>query len=162
MRKQLYLDIKERLKAIKDEQGEDFFKHFGLWNQQVEFIERETEFECPAVFIEFAPMLWKTRGENVQNCDLTVRFHIVTECPAGTPAPEEQLLDFFDIADRTVACLQGFGTDYMSGWQRTQSITNHDHEVYVDSVEEYICNLTDTSAVKPKQTVLRPNVKFNF
>jgi len=32
---------------------------------------------------------------------------------------------------------------------RTQTIPNHNHERYVDSVEEYICRVTDTSANTP-------------
>ena len=151
MRKQLYLDIKNRLKTVKNENDEQLFQHFDLWNRQVEFIEQETPFACPAVFVEFMPMAWKTRGNRVQDCDLTVRLHIVTEWYAETAdysPTEQQALEFLDIIDKVVAQLQGFGTEYMNAWMRTQSITNHDHERYVDNVEEYTCNLRDLSAVR--------------
>jgi hypothetical protein len=149
MRKKLYLDIKNRLKNIQDTSGEPLFKHFDLWNRHVEFIEQETPFQCPAVFVEFTPMKWHTRGNRVQDAELTVRIHIVTEWFAGTadysPA-EHQALAFLDVASRVVAAMQGFAAEYTNAWMRSLSITNHDHERYVDNVEEYVCNLRDTSA----------------
>jgi hypothetical protein len=151
MRKQLYLDIKNQLKTIENEKGEQLFKHFDLWNRQVEFIELETPFEVPAIFVEFLPISWQTIGNRVQQCELTVRLHIVTEWYAGTAdySPTElQALEFLDILDRLVAKMQNFNTTYMNGWMRTRSITNHNHERYVDNVEEYTCNLRDISAVQ--------------
>jgi hypothetical protein len=41
-------------------------------------------FECPALFIEFTPMYWQTLGNQVQQCKLTVRLHIITEWYAET------------------------------------------------------------------------------
>jgi hypothetical protein len=151
MRKQLYLAIKERLKTANDENGAQLFRHFDLWNRQVEFIEQETSFACPAVFVEFEPMNWQTLGNRVQSCDLNVRLHVVTEWHAGTAdysPTEQQALNFLDIIDKMVYVLQNFSTDYMNAWMRKRSITNHDHERYVDNVEEYICHLRDTSAVR--------------
>jgi hypothetical protein len=156
MRKQLYLDIKNQLKTVKNEAGEQLFKHFDLWNRQVEFIEQETPFECPAIFVEFAPMNWRTLGNRVQECELTINLHIVTEWYAGTAdysPTEEQALRFLDIIDSVAAVLQGFATEYMNCFMRTQSITNHDHERYVDNVETYKCNLRDASAVQQFATV---------
>lgn len=151
MRKQLYLDIKNRLKTVETKREEQLFQHFDLWNRQVEFMEQENPFECPAVFVEFGVMDWRTLGNRVQECTLTVRLHIVTEWHAGTAdysPTEQQALEFLDIIDNTVQTMQGFTTPYMNAWMRTRSITNHDHERYVDNVEEYTCNLRDTSAVK--------------
>jgi hypothetical protein len=156
MRKQLYLDIKARLQGVTDADGAPLFRHFDLWNRQIEFLDVETPFACPAVFVEFAPMVWRTLGNRVQECELTVRLHIVTEYSFETAAYspiEEQSLAFLDVIDRVVASLQGFGTGYMNGWMRRQSVTNHDHEELVDSVEEYVCNLRDTSAVRATTAV---------
>ena len=163
MRKQLYLDINNRLKTVQDANGEQLFKHVDLWNRQVEFIEQEAPFACPAVFIEFNPMSWRTQGNRVQDCDLTVRLHIVTERldeVTGDSPTEEQALAFFDIINQAVAVLQGFSTSYMNGWMRTKSITNHDHEQYVDNVEEYTCNLRDVPAVKKGFVVAKPNLNI--
>lgn len=150
MRKQLYLDIKEQLKTVKNENDEQLFQHFDLWNRQVEFVEQETPFACPAVFVEFGEINWRTLGLRVQDCELRMKLHIVTEWYAGTAdysPTEQQALEFLDIIDRVVHKLQNFQTDYMNSWMRTKSITNHDHERYVDNIEEYVCNLRDISAV---------------
>jgi hypothetical protein len=165
MRKQLYLDIKNRLKTVQDGEGEQLFKHFDLWNKQVEFIEQETPFACPAVFVEFAPIAWRTQGNDVQDGDINVHLHIVTEWHAGTAdysPTEEQALDALDISDKVVKRMQGFATEYMNGWQRIQTIPDHDHERYMDNGEVYICNLTDVSAVVPPTTAPKPAPKFKF
>jgi hypothetical protein len=157
MRKKLYLDIKERLKTVKAETGEQLFQHFDLWNRQVEFIEQETPFQCPAVFVEFGQMSWQTLGNRVQECELTVRLHIVTEWHADTAEyspTEQQALEFLGIIDHVVKVMQGFSTGYMNAWMRRLSVTNHDHEHYVDNVEEYVCTLRDTSAVQQYTPVL--------
>ncbi len=150
MRKQFYLDIKNRLKAVKDGNDEQVFRHFDLWNEQVAF-EQETPFACPAVFIEFTPMVWKTHADHRQNCDTTVRLHVVTEWQGETfdGSPEEEpALAFLDISDRLMADLKDFGTDYMNNWTRIRSITNHNHDLYVDNVEEFACSLHDFSAMR--------------
>ena len=66
MRRQLYLDIKNRLQSIIGEDEQPLIKHFDLWNRQVEFIEEETPFECPAVFVEFDRLDWRTIGNRHQ------------------------------------------------------------------------------------------------
>lgn len=156
MKKQLYLDIKNHLKAITAADGEPLFKHYDLWNQQVEFIEQETPFQCPAVFIEFSPIQWETMGNRMQCADLNVRLHIVTEWYAGTAdysPTEDEHLAYLDIVDSVVAAMQGFSASSTNSWMRKQSITNHNHERYVDSVEEYVCKVFDQSAVQSKTSV---------
>jgi len=162
---QLYLAYEAQLKTIKHPlTGEQFFKHFDLWNQNVEFIEQETPFATPAVFFEFFPISWKTMGQQKQDADLTIRLHIVTEWYGETAeyTPEEirqQMLDYLNIPGMVVSSLQGFCTPFTNGLMRTQSVINHNHERYVDSVEEYVCRVQDNSAeiiYTPKKIV--PNI----
>ncbi len=163
MRKQLYLDIKEKLSQIVNDDDAPLFKHFDLWNRQIEFIENETPFACPAVFVEFAPMDWDTLLHRVQECDLTVTLHIVTEWFAETAdysPTEQQHLEFLNIADKVVRALQNFSTDYMNSWMRKSTITDHDHERYIDSVEVFICRLRDTSAVQETYTEIPLEATF--
>jgi hypothetical protein len=151
---QLYLAYEQRLKEIVNPAtGEPLFQHFDLWNRQVEFIEQETPFVTPAVFFEFSPIQWRTLGQQVQDADLTIRLHIVTPWYGETAeyTPEEirqQMLDYLSIPAMVVNALQGFTTPFTNGLMRTQSIINHDHERYVDSIEEYICRVQDNSAQK--------------
>lgn len=161
MKKQLYLDIKNRLKTIKDANDEPLFKHFDLWNQQVEFIEQETPFQCPAIFVEFLTHHWKTLGNKVQETELFIRLHIVTEWFAQTAdysATEEQALDYLDIVDAVVAVMQNFSATGTNGFMRTKTIPNHNHERFVDNIEEYVCNLRDTSAVNVNKQPVKVNV----
>lgn len=157
MKKQLYLDIKNRLKTIKDANDEQLFKHFDLWNQQVEFIEQETPFQCPALFVEFLTHNWKTLGNKVQETELFIRLHIVTEWYAGTAdysETEDQALDYLDVVDAVVAAMQNFAATGTNGFMRTKTIPNHNHERFVDNIEEYVCNLRDTSAVAKNTTLV--------
>lgn len=82
----LYLALEEKLLAITDEQEnpQPLFKHCDLWNRQVEFLEQETPFQTPAVFVEFTNIEWRTLGQHVQDADLTIRLHIVTPWYANT------------------------------------------------------------------------------
>ncbi len=158
MKKQLYLDIVNHLKTIKDENGIQLFQHFDLWNRQVDFLEEETPFNLPAVFIEFLPHSWQTLGNRKQCADLTIRLHIVTPWFSDTAdyVPDEfqqQAVCYLDTIDKVVAAMQNFAPSNSNQWMRTQSIPNHDHGRYVDSIEEYICNIVDTSAVQHKQQV---------
>ena len=95
MIKYLYLELEKKLLAINDEQPNPrpVFKHCDLWNRQVEFIEQETPFPTPAIFVEFLEIPWQTDGRSVQDADLTIRLHIVTPWFANTAS---------DIADTAV------------------------------------------------------------
>lgn len=156
MRKQLYLDFKNKLKSIKDADNAPIFNHFDIWNRNVEFAEVETPFATPAVFIEFMPISWRNNSNKVQEADLRIRLHIVTRWFSGTAdySPTEQkALEYLDIADTVFKHLQGFSGSNFNRWTRTESIINHNHEGYVDSVEEYACNLRDYTAVPEVTTV---------
>ncbi|MDR1381777.1 MAG: hypothetical protein LBJ47_09920 [Tannerella sp.] len=156
MIKQLYLDIKTRLQSVVDADGNRVFRHFDMWNRQPQFTQEQTGFDFPAIFVEFTPMVWSTLGNRVQECELNVRLHIVTEWHADTAdySPTEQrALEFLDIADRMVCALQNFATPYMNSWMRSRSIIDHDHDTLVNNIEEYRCNLRDTGAVKKRVPV---------
>lgn len=164
MKKQLYLDIVEQLKTITSADGEQLFQHFDLWNQQVAFLEENTSFNLPAVFVEFTPHTWQTLGNRKQCADLTIRLHIVTQWFSDTAdyVPEEFMLkavEYLDIIDKVVASMQNFAPTNANAWMRTRSIPNHDHGRYVDSIEEYVCNIVDTSAVPhPQYATVTPVV----
>ena len=164
MRKQLYLDIKNRLKTIQTTEGEQLFRHFDLWNRQVEFLEEELPFATPAVFVEFDRMDWRTLGRKIQECDLHIRLHVVSEWWSETSdlSPiEDEGLRYLDLTDSVVKAMQGFTTPYMNSWMRTASITDHDHLRYVDNVEEYTCLLRDTSAYTEPPKAEVEEIKIN-
>lgn len=164
MIKDLYLAIEQKLMAVHEEQAPgsmvrpaQLFKHFDLWNRQVEFIEEETPFQTPAIFTEFEPIKWRTLGNKVQEADLIVRFHIVTPWYANTAADVTEqcgdirntALAYLDLPTVLFRQIQGqhgrFSTGDFNALTRVGSIPNHNHERYVDSIEEYTCHLRDLS-----------------
>ena len=162
MLKHLYLALEEKLLAITDEQEnpQPLFKHCDLWNRQVEFLEQETPFQTPAVFVEFTNIEWRTLGQHVQEADLTVRLHIVTPWHANTasdilnPDVRATALAYLDIPTVLFRQLHGQPGNLEDGdtllghfnaLTRTASAVNHDHERFVDSIETYQCHLKDLS-----------------
>lgn len=156
MLKNLYLAIEQKLMAVTDGQDRPVFKHFDLWNRQVEFIEQETPFDTPAVFVEFMPVEWRTDKSNTQDATLSFRLHIVTPWYANTaanvidPGIRATALEYLDIPTLVFKALHGqpceFGSGNFNPLHRTASVVNHDHERFVDSVEEYRCHLKDCTS----------------
>ena len=79
MRTFLYTSLTDHIKKLTDTEGNPLIKHIDLWNEQVEFIEQETPFATPAIFIELMPFNWQTLGGNAQRCSPTIRFHIIQQ-----------------------------------------------------------------------------------
>ncbi len=95
MRKELYNKLKARLHTLcvnaageyeiapadmDDDLCNRAIKHIDLWNQNVEFIEQDTVWNRPAVFIEFEPISWKSIVPGVEyRAEARVRLHIVTD-----------------------------------------------------------------------------------
>ena len=140
MIKQLYTDIQTRLAAIKNADTTDLLKHFDLWNQQVNFIEEETPFLLPAVFVEIMPIQWQQLSNGYQQAEVTIRLHIVSQWLAQTakynPA-QSAALDYLDIPAKVFNAMHRFSITNSNQFVRVSSVVNHNHERYVDSVEEY-------------------------
>lgn len=146
MRKQLYLAVIERLKTITNGWSEPVIQHFDLWNHNVEFIEQETAFNCPAVFIEFAPISWKNLQGPVQEADITIKLHVVTrweDLSADGSESQEQALELFDLLDSIKKALSGLQGIGFSAFKRIGSDTNHDHEEIVESIESFQVHVID-------------------
>jgi len=148
MRRQLYLDIKNCLKSLRNVDNTPIFKHFDLWNQQVDFLEQETPFQYPAIFVEFLPIAWGKMGYNKQNADITIRIHIVSRWLSNTADYNPQYydaLEYLELADIVNNSLTNFAATTGNRFMRTRSEINHNHETILDSIEEFVCNVVDTS-----------------
>lgn len=151
MYKTLYLAIVEALKNIVNDNNEQIFKHFDIWNRNVEFLEQDQPFACPACFVEFTPIKWQSLGNKVQEAPVSIRLHIVSEWfsqTADNSPVKEQALEYLELPSQAMAVLHcknisGINT---SAWMRIGSIINHNHERYVDSVEEYVFTVRETAA----------------
>lgn len=146
MRKQIYLAITERLKNLKDVNDNQVIKHFDLWNLNVEFIEQETPFNMPAVFIEFAAIDWKTLSGGIQQADITVMLHVITRwhgTAADGASTREDALAYFDLLDQINKAMFGLKGEGFSAFKRVKSFTNHNHEEIIESIESYSTFVVD-------------------
>lgn len=120
-------------------------RHFDLWNQNVMFIEEDTPWERPAVFVEFGAISWETfKGPTiVQRGTGTVTLHVVTDWKGptayGSPEMSEvlQLNDMVSDIDRAVCHLHG---ESFRNIALVESHPNHNHEEIIETVEVFRVN----------------------
>lgn len=132
MRKELYGKLRERLLDAENGLG---IKHVDLWNHNVEFIEQETVWDRPAVFIEFCPIRWEAhqRGESYR-AEVLVKLHIITDWVERQDSIEE--LELSEAIQGVVGCMDG---EKFYGFDIVETATNHNHEDIVESIDTYRC-----------------------
>jgi hypothetical protein len=130
MRQEIYNRIKERLTE------EGIAAHVELWNRNIEFIEQETNWPMPAVFVEFDPIDWRpttkerSNGLTLLRCTATLKLHVVTSWNGDETEP-------LSYGGRIRAAIEGMEGDLFCHLKLLQTHTNHDHEEIVESVEVY-------------------------
>ena len=136
MRKEIYQGIITALSTVSD------IRHIDLWNRQVEFLEEESPFEMPAVFVEFGQIDWtQLKGgtlcwEGVG----TVLLHIVTPwAGSASPGSPEMAanLSCWDLSQTIQDKLEGLNGEHFCRLALSQTMTNHDHEDIVENIEVY-------------------------
>ena len=153
MRKEVYNKLRTRLHSLcvnaageyeiapaemDDELSNRAIKHIDLWNQNVEFIEQETAWERPAVFIEFEPVRWDSLVPGVEyRAEARVRLHIVTDWAATVGDEADGNGKFFELPDKIHDVLAGLEGDNFKDFTLEESLTNHNHEDIVESIEVY-------------------------
>lgn len=126
MRKELYAAIVAKLKQDVPE-----VVHIDLWNHNVEFIEQEEGWERPAVFVEFGVIAWEPyvgggyRGRGV------VRLHVVTDWLEGGQGAA------WDLIGKIRVVLDGLCGSSFHGFELAETVTNHNHEEILESIEGY-------------------------
>lgn len=145
MRKTIYLAVIERLKEKIPE-----IKYFDLWNQNVEFIEEESVWDRPAVFIEFLPIDWKAFGGGIQQADIVFNLHVVTDYNAPSHDGSEyqaESLYAYDLLDRIHLSLHRMRGEHYNSCRRLRSTTNHNHSEILENIEQYSIHVDDYSGV---------------
>lgn len=139
MRKELYNRIKTML---LDEENGLGIKHVDLWNHNVEFIEQETVWDRPAVFIEFCPIRWEAHQRGVSyRAEALVKLHIVTDWVErlDTQGGDDVGIDELELSEAihgVIGCMDG---EKFSGFDIVETATNHNHEEIVESIDTYRC-----------------------
>ncbi len=142
MRKEFYLAVSERLMSIEGNP----IKHVDLWNNNVEFIEQETNWQRPAVFVEFRPIVWErmtTRGSHEYQARTEVRLHIVTDWNGSASSDHEdeyrmEAIEALDLSEQIHAALLGLTGDHFGDVEIQATLTNHNHEEVIDNIEVYL------------------------
>ena len=153
MRKEVYNKLRTRLHSLcvnaageyeiapaemDDDLSNRAIKHIDLWNQNVEFIEQETAWKRPAVFIEFEPVRWDSLVPGVEyRAEARVRLHIITDWTAMTADDADGSGRFFELPDKIHEALAGLEGDNFKDFTLEESHTNHNHEEIVESIEVY-------------------------
>lgn len=151
MREELYNAIKNRLEAlcinsvgeyyerpdeadVDDELYSRAIQHIDLWNRNIEFIEQESAWARPAVFIEFLPIKWNAKVPGVEyRGEVQVNLHLVTDWDGGEGMAALRLTD---AIHEVIAGMDG---DDFKELDLVASMTNHDHEEIVENIETYAC-----------------------
>lgn len=128
----LFAEIYERLRSALREAG---IKHVDLWNHNVEFIEQETAWETPAVFVEFKPVFWNRLKEEIVRGDISVTLHIVTRWDGEADGAEEM----WRTGDLVTAAVDGLSGESFNALRLAETQINHNHEELVETLETYSC-----------------------
>ena len=95
------------------------------WNENVDFLEEETPFELPALFVEFGEIQYQpVKGDHARGqCDMAL--HVVVDCS------EASVQDCVSLCDRLIKSL------YSRRWFmcRSRSLTNHNHAEIIECIE---------------------------
>lgn len=148
MRTRLYIALIDRLKELTDVQGKPIFRHFDLWNRQVEFLEDERPFALPAIFIEFPHIDWGAPMQGVKRATLPIALHIVSEYRGDTndgSLYQTDALHRLALLDEVAEHLYNWrlSGDNVTIQQthHTGSDTNHDHGEIIEDIEQFACTV---------------------
>lgn len=152
----LFKEIKSRILALLDENGDQVFKFVHVWNNQI--IERndpnrQFSYPKPAVFVEIAtPTLIGTLlGGYQQYDDVRVRLHIVHEqLDANGNGFMDENFNIFDLAQLLYGQMNKFEPSGAVRMVRIAEENDYDHDNLYHFVQEYATNLIDTTQVEPK------------
>ena len=127
---------KELFEKIREVIGHDVpsVKHIALWNENVTFIDEDDAWERPAVFVEFGAIQWSPFKANVHRGTGTVRLHIVTDYVDGGDTAG------FALSSQLKRALDGLRRDTFGPLRLNLSVTNHNHEEILETVDEYLVN----------------------
>ena len=137
----LYQDLSAAILSIVDDNNNPVFRHIDLWNQQVEYIEKEQPFDTPALFIEFSTIDWQQQLQAAQDAPIEITIHIVTRDLANSAhyfaSDGAQQLSHLALPNILFAAIHNtHGTNY-GPLVRVRSIPNHNHEHFIDQQEVY-------------------------
>ena len=150
----IYTNLKQQLLSITNADGAQVINHVALWNRQTEFLEKETPFRTPAIFIEFGKITWKHQMQGIQDAELPITLHIVT--PYAPEGYDGGLLHL-EICQHINHALHGYKpAEHVGTLTRVSTEPCHDHEDLLLTRESYSAMITDFSGCKQTNVVEKP------
>ena len=142
MRKEIYEKVSDVLRSLGCSSGGRLIRHVDLWNHNVEFLEQESAWERPAVFLEFGPITWQAVKDGEMRGQGTLRLHVVTDwvsdgLDASTGMPVAIGVGCWSLCDRIEMALRGLRGATFHELRLRESHTNHNHEEIVETIEVY-------------------------
>jgi hypothetical protein len=131
MRKELFEAIKAKIESTLPE-----ILHVDLWNHNVEYIEEETPWARPAVFVEFGAISWQPLQGGGRRGSGVVRLHLVTDWAEGEYATA------FALSRKLLRAVEGLEGEEYHGMALMETATNHNHEDILESVDTYAVRYT--------------------
>ncbi len=134
---ELYLALCEALKSAPMD-----VKHIDRWNQNIEFMEQDSPWARPAVFVEFGTVNWEHYGGPVpgETGKGTVILHLVTDwngSAAEGSRTQDMALDdlrFSEEVEKIVRVLSGRS---FRNIRLKVSHPNNNHGDIIETVDEY-------------------------
>lgn len=152
MRKKLYSLVKDKLLSIVDASGENIIKHVDLYNSQIVYIVEEQPFSTPAVFIEFSEINYLHQLKGVNEADVSIRLHVITD---SRLAHWEDAVNVFDLLSQINIALFGLSSNEGIGaFTLSNSITDSNFDELQHNIETYVTHITDNSVLNPMEWLL--------
>lgn len=170
MIKDVYQALKKRLSEIDKLDRVDWF--LNQYNEVDVDNGNVLVYETPVVYVEFAPVEWKTLTQNAQRAEILFSVHLVTETVADDDKRllETQYVNHAAIENEVFKKLMNWRTHYSfvdeyaglqngDDWMliesivRTASEPDHALTEFFVTVQQFKCVIYDYSAVKQWQQV---------
>ena len=95
----------------------------------------------------------------------TVQLHIVDQWLYPTHADsqfQKQGLEYLDLLDKIGEAMYRFSGDGFGSFSHTDSVTNHNHEGIIESIEAFTSCVKDESAIEEVRKAPTPEPKFKL
>lgn len=121
-REELYTALVAALKSI------DEVKHVDLWNQQTDFMEEESPFEMPAVFIELGDIEWNVLKDAFRGWG-DIKLHTAIAWSEQAP------IEAWRLTDKIWRAMEGITGDFFSGNYPETTQSNRSHMEVFENID---------------------------
>ena len=146
-------------------------KHIDIYNQQYIKPAEKISWAMPAVFIEFAPIMWDGENQGMKTSSAArIRLHCVIAKISDTAnldlvAQEEiqnKALDAFNFSGQVHLAIQGKQAGNYGLFDKVGNIDDHNHKGFIVEILEYKARLTDDTAYNKRNWIEKNLTDMNI